>query len=108
MSTYSSTGLGRREATGKGDQPDDSAPSFQVSEVQAVLEPYGITDRQMIAESLETLDLYSLIERRGQRYHFRLAEFPRIAREFEGIDVRIQSALSDFERHGHGSNRRPS
>ncbi len=65
---------------------------FTTSEVyQQRLAEFGIEDRDAIDDALDTLELYSLITRRGKGYEYALKEFPRIVRETEDIKTLIDS-----------------
>jgi hypothetical protein len=83
-------------------------PAFTAPAVLEALRPYGVTDARSISESLDILELYSLIESEGQHYRFRLTEFPRLVREFDGIRWQLQSVVSALERETHGHHRRTS
>jgi tetratricopeptide (TPR) repeat protein len=64
---------------------------FITSEVYQRLAKFGIEDRDAIDDALDTLELYSLITKRGKRYEYALREFPRIVRETEDIRTLIDS-----------------
>ena len=83
-------------------------PEFTAPAVLEALKLYGVTDAGSINESLDILELYSIIESEGQHYRFRLTEFPRLVREFDGIRWQLQSVVSALERETHGHHRRTS
>jgi hypothetical protein len=83
-------------------------PAFTATAVREALKPYGVIDAGTISKSLDILELYSLIESEGQHYRFRLTEFPRLVREFDGIRWQLDSVVSALERETHGHHRRSS
>lgn len=73
-------------------------PSFDVSDVCDVLGRYGLARKKSMGqESLEMLELYSLLERQGNRYCFALSHFPRMVREVEDAASQIDCLLSQVE-----------
>ena len=75
-----------------------SEQSFTVRGVHDALKQYDISDIRLIVDGLNTLELYSLIEKDGQAYRFRLTEFPRLVRQFDGFEWQLESALSAFRK----------
>lgn len=71
---------------------------FTASEVYQRLAKFGIKDREAIDDALDTLELYSLITRRGKRYEYALREFPSIVRETEDIRTLIDSFARQLDR----------
>jgi hypothetical protein len=74
-----------------------AGPSFQADQLYAVLSSSGVTDRTKIQESLEMLQLYSLLERNGQEYRFALAHFPRMARQIDDVASQIECLLGQVK-----------
>jgi AAA+ ATPase superfamily predicted ATPase len=73
-------------------------PSFEVRELSEALNHHGLANKKpMVQESLETLELYSLLERQGNRYRFALSHFPRMVREKENLTYQIDYLLSQVE-----------
>jgi tetratricopeptide (TPR) repeat protein len=60
-------------------------------EVYHRLAGFGIEDREAIDDALGTLELYSLITKRGKKYEYALRGFPRIVRETEDTKILIES-----------------
>jgi tetratricopeptide (TPR) repeat protein len=71
---------------------------FTKSAAYQRLAKFGIEDREAIDDALDTLDLYSLITKRGKRYEYALREFPRIARETEDIKTLIDSFARQLDK----------
>jgi hypothetical protein len=72
-------------------------PAFEFDQLCEALARRGLTDRAAIREGLETLQLYSLLERQGQQYRFALSHFPRMVREMEDVNTQIEGLLSRVE-----------
>lgn len=72
-------------------------PSFQFDQLCGALGRHGLTDKGIIRESLEMLQLYSLLERQGEQYRFALSHFPRMIREMEDVSSQIECLLSQVE-----------
>ena len=72
-------------------------PIFELDQLLEALAHYGITDRPMIRDALEMLQMNALLDRRGQQYRFVLSHFPRIVREFEDIPTLIETLLTQVE-----------
>ena len=71
----------------------------QLTKVMALsLAEYGISDARRIADALDILELYSILERRGEEYRFRLAQLPRLVREFDGLDWQLDLVVDDLKR----------
>lgn len=68
-------------------------PSFEVDHLCAALARHGFTDKTMIRESVEMLQLCSLFEREGQRYRFGLTHFPSMVRKIEDVTSQIEWLL---------------
>src|SRR5215469_8671547 len=68
-------------------------PSFEVDDLYEALARHGLTDKTMIREGAEMLQLCSLFEREGQRYRFVLAHFPRMVRTMEDVTSQIEWLL---------------
>lgn len=68
-------------------------PSFEVDQLCEALARHGLSDRTMIRESLEMLQLCSLFEREGQRCRFALTHFPRMVRKMEDVTSQIECLL---------------
>lgn len=68
-------------------------PSFEVDQLCAALARHGFTDKCMIRESVEMLQLCSLFEREGQRYRFGLTHFPSMVRKIEDVTSQIEWLL---------------
>jgi hypothetical protein len=65
-------------------------PSFEVDQVYEALARHGLTNKTMIRESLEMLQLCSLFEREGQRFRFALTHFPCMVRKIENVTTQIE------------------
>jgi hypothetical protein len=73
-------------------------PSFEVRELSEALVRHGLGHQgPTVQESLETLELYSLLERQGNRYRFALAHFPRMVREMEDVTSQIECLRCQLE-----------
>jgi hypothetical protein len=72
-------------------------PSFEFDALCRALAGHGFTDKIRIRNSLEMLQLYSLLERQGERYRFVLSHFPRMVREMEDVTSQIESLRSQIE-----------
>jgi hypothetical protein len=72
-------------------------PTFGYEEISNRLARYGIINRMMIQQSLEMLQVYSLLERQGQMFRFGLTHFPRIARAVEDVESQIEALLTQVE-----------
>jgi hypothetical protein len=72
-------------------------PSVELGQVCQALARYGLTDKAMIRDGLEMLQLYSLLEWQGQHYRFALSHFPRMVRATEDVNSQIESLLSRVE-----------
>ncbi len=72
-------------------------PSFELNQLCEKLAQLGLTDRNMIREGLEMLELGSLLDRRGVQYYFALARFPEMVREMEDVTCQIQSLQQQLE-----------
>jgi serine/threonine protein kinase len=73
-------------------------PSFEIEELYQVMARYGLTDKVMIRESLEMLQLCSLIERERQRFRFALSHFPRMVSKMEDVTSQIEWLLGQVQR----------
>ena len=71
---------------------------FSRGMIQQSLAEYGISDARRIADALDILELYSILERRGEEYRFRLAQLPRLVREFDGLDWQLDLVVDDLKR----------
>ena len=74
---------------------DDSA--FEADQLFQALGRYGLTNKTIILEALEMLQLFSLFERDGRRYRFTLTHFPTMARKMEDATTQIECLLSQIE-----------
>ena len=84
-----------------------TGPEFTRADVQKAIQPYfGRIDARLVAGGLEHLELCSLIERAGHTYRFRLTEFPRLVRQFDGFEGQLDDAILDLEKQTHGDNGR--
>jgi serine/threonine protein kinase len=72
-------------------------PNFSLDELLAVAAPYGIGHPAMLRDALKRLQLYALIEPRGQDYHFVLTQFPHFVRQVEDIPFLRQSLRQQVE-----------
>jgi len=72
-------------------------PIFEPDQLFEALARYGITDKIIIRESLEMLQVYALLDRQGQQYRFVLSHFPRVVRAFEDVPSQIESLLTQVE-----------
>jgi hypothetical protein len=70
---------------------------FTLSDVCEALAAHGVTDKERIQESLDILQLYSLLDYDRQVYRFRLTHFPRILRQVETIPSLIESLAARLE-----------
>jgi hypothetical protein len=68
-------------------------PSFEIENLCAVLAHRGLTDKTMIRESVEMLQLCALLEREGQRCRFALTHFPSMVRQMEDVNSQIERLL---------------
>jgi predicted Ser/Thr protein kinase len=68
-------------------------PSFEFDQLCEALAHHGLTDKTMIRESVEMLQLCSLLEREGQRFRFALTHFPRMVRKMENVTSQIERLL---------------
>ena len=68
-------------------------PAFELSDLLKAADQYGLNNRLPIRNALNILQLYSLLERRGQQYRFVLTQFPHIARQVEDVPFLIESLL---------------
>jgi AAA domain len=73
------------------------APSFDIDELCKKLAQHGLADRNLIRESLEMLQLCSLLDRRGQQYYFALALFPEIVRQVEDVASQIRFLMTQVD-----------
>jgi hypothetical protein len=73
-------------------------PGFTRGMIQQALAEYDISDARRIADALDILELYSIVERRGEEYRYRLAQLPRLVREFDGLDWQLDSVVHDLKR----------
>lgn len=72
-------------------------PTFEPDQLFGALARYGITDKIIIREGLEMLQVYALLDRQGQQYRFVLSHFPRIVRAFEDVPSQIERLLTQVE-----------
>jgi len=72
-------------------------PSFEFGQLCEALARYRLTDKAMIRESLEMLQLYSLLERQGDRYRFVLSHFARMVREMDDVSSQIEGLLTQLK-----------
>jgi hypothetical protein len=70
---------------------------FTLGDVCEALAPYGVTDKERIRESLDVLQLYSLLDCDRQVYRFRLTQFPRVVRQVEAISSLTESLADHLE-----------
>jgi predicted Ser/Thr protein kinase len=68
-------------------------PSFEVGQLCEALAHYGLTDKTIIRESVEMLQLCSLLECEGQRFRFALTHFPGMVRKMEDVTSQIERLL---------------
>lgn len=68
-------------------------PSFGIENLYEILAHRGLTDKTMIRDSVEMLQLCALLEREGQRYRFALTHFPRMVRQMEDVNSQIELLL---------------
>jgi hypothetical protein len=68
-------------------------PSFEMEKLQEVMGHHGLTDKTLIRESVEMLQLCALFEREGQRCRFALTHFPRMVRKMEDVTSQIEWLL---------------
>jgi AAA domain len=73
------------------------APSFELNQLCEKLALFGLSDRNMIRQGLEMLELGSLLDQRGPQYYFALARFPEMVREVEDVTCQVQSLLHQLE-----------
>jgi hypothetical protein len=71
--------------------------SFGVDDLFKKLAEHGITDKAQVQDSLEMLQLYSLIERRGEQVEFVFSQFPSIARAGGDVDTQIKDLVDQLE-----------
>jgi hypothetical protein len=71
-----------------------SEASFELNDIYERLASHGVKDRNKIRDALEMLQLYSLLDRRGQQYYFALARFPEMIREIEDVNSQIEYLLN--------------
>lgn len=69
-------------------------PSFGVDQVFETLAVHGLKDKALIRDSLDMLQLSSLVERDGQQCRFALTHFPRLVRKMEDVTSQIDCLLS--------------
>jgi AAA domain len=67
------------------------SPSFGFEDVCKALKPYGFTEKDRIRESLDVLQLYSLLECDRQVYRFKLTQFPQFLRQVEDVPLLVES-----------------
>jgi hypothetical protein len=72
-------------------------PQFDFQQLSGRLKQYGVTDKALIRDSLEMLQLYSLLSRDEQQFSFALAQFPRLVRQTEDVNFQIENLLSQVE-----------
>jgi len=72
----------------------DEGPTFEVDQIRKTLALHGVNDKAMILQSLDALQLCSLIERDGQQCRFALTHFPRMVRKMEDVTSQIEYLLS--------------
>jgi len=71
--------------------------AFEINDLVAAAARYGLDNKRMIQEALETLKLFALVEQRGKQHHFLLSQFPRIVRAVEDVPFLIESLLTQME-----------
>jgi hypothetical protein len=71
--------------------------AFTLNQVLEALKHYDIEDRMKVRESLEILELYSLVEHDDEQYRFVLAHFPQFVRAHEDVDALIAALLKEME-----------
>ena len=71
-------------------------PVFDENDVRSRLEECGLPQKRgVIRESIDMLQLYSLLDRDGSGYRFGLSEFPRIVRESGVAAAQIESSAAE-------------
>lgn len=70
---------------------------FTLSDVCEALAPHGVIDKDRIQESLDILQLYSLLDCDRHVYRFRLTHFPRAVRQVETLPSLIESLAARLE-----------
>jgi hypothetical protein len=70
------------------------SPAFGLDDVCKALTPYGFTEKDRLQESLDVLQLYSLLECDRQVYRFRLTQFPQFLRQVEDLPLLIESLVT--------------
>ena len=68
-------------------------PTFGLDQLFKSLTRYRLDNKKMILESLEMLQLCSLVERNGQECRFVLAHFPQLVRNMEDVTSQIECLL---------------
>ncbi|MCC7155545.1 MAG: ATP-binding protein [Bryobacterales bacterium] len=72
-------------------------PGFTRAEANQALAAYGVSGPQRISAGLDMLRLYSLLDFDGNRYFFRLAQFPRALRSLEDMESFVRSLVTQTE-----------
>jgi hypothetical protein len=68
-------------------------PSFDNDQLHNALACRGITDKRAIQQSLEMLELYSILEPHGTQYGFALTHFPGMVRKLGDVNDQIDNLL---------------
>lgn len=68
--------------------------TFRIDQLHKNLALHGLDNKVIILESLETLQLCSLIERDGQQCRFALTHFPQMVRKMEDVTSQMEYLLS--------------
>jgi hypothetical protein len=58
---------------------------------------YRITNKDVIRKSLDMLQVYGLLDRRGEHYRLTMQHFPHVVRSFEDVSILIESLLAHME-----------
>ena len=68
-----------------------------ITSLEGALARFGIMDKMRIRQSLEMLELGSLLERRGTQLRFVLSQFPLMARRGEDLPTQIDALLCQIQ-----------
>jgi hypothetical protein len=72
-------------------------PTFEINELIDKLAAHGLADRELVRQSLEMLQLCSLLDRRGERYYFLLFLFPELVRKMEPVAHQVEFLISQVQ-----------